>query len=160
MYKLEINTCEARLKQAKEAELELERIREEEFQRICERTNIDGEVTRLRHIYPQAELRMQQHANPQKNVIISAHLNIVIPSKQRRCNSRSRSLTLRMGKLIAIDPPTSDDMKELEKRPLKRDVNTIVNFSSQHITSKRSHLDSPLALDSEQAEPSFSINTN
>ncbi|CAB5199543.1 unnamed protein product [Rhizophagus irregularis] len=62
MYKLEINTCEARLKQAKEAELELERIREEEFQRICERTNIDGEVTRLRHIYPQAELRMQQHA--------------------------------------------------------------------------------------------------
>ncbi|PKB99164.1 hypothetical protein RhiirA5_430179 [Rhizophagus irregularis] len=43
MYKLEINTCEARLKQAKEAELELERIREEEFQRICERTNIDGE---------------------------------------------------------------------------------------------------------------------
>ncbi|PKC02755.1 hypothetical protein RhiirA5_424765 [Rhizophagus irregularis] len=94
--------------------------------------------------------------------LISAHLNIVIPSKQRRCNSRSRSLTLRMGKLIAIDPPTSDDTKELEKRPLKRDVNTIVNFSSQHITSKRSHLDSPLALDSEQAEPSFnfSISSN
>ncbi|PKK61663.1 hypothetical protein RhiirC2_791479 [Rhizophagus irregularis] len=55
------------------------------------------------------------------------------------------------GRTFPSDPNTSDDTKELEIRPLKRNNHIFNHNSSSNSIHKRSRLDTPLALDSEQA---------
>ncbi|PKY58076.1 hypothetical protein RhiirA4_479675 [Rhizophagus irregularis] len=75
-------------------------------------------------------------------------------------NFNSRTLVRNhLGELIPMHPYTSDDTKELESRPLKRDVDHNSNIHSYQDISKRSRLDSTLASDSEQAGLSNSIKT-
>ncbi|CAG8610145.1 18616_t:CDS:2 [Rhizophagus irregularis] len=59
-------------------------------------------------------------------------------------------------KTFDSEPYTSDDTKEIETRPLKRADHTFSNIHRSHDIYKRSRLDSPLALDSEQAGSSKS----
>ncbi|CAG8739074.1 15202_t:CDS:1 [Rhizophagus irregularis] len=53
--------------------------------------------------------------------------------------------------ILPTEPYTSDDTKEIETRPSKRDDHNFDNNSRSHGTSKRSRLNTSLALDSEQA---------
>ncbi|EXX69482.1 uncharacterized protein OCT59_007970 [Rhizophagus irregularis] len=53
--------------------------------------------------------------------------------------------------ILPTEPYTSDDTKELEYHPSKRNDRTFDNNSSSYNIPKRSRLDTPLALDSEQA---------
>ncbi|PKB95124.1 hypothetical protein RhiirA5_386216, partial [Rhizophagus irregularis] len=73
----------------------------------------------------------------------------VLPPFHLKCDT-TRSMFDYKDNILPTESYTSDDTKEIETRPLKRDDRTFDN-SRSYSTPKRSHLDTLLALDSEQA---------
>ncbi|PKY52410.1 hypothetical protein RhiirA4_470026 [Rhizophagus irregularis] len=92
----------------------------------------------------------KQKIKVEMDTFINHHPNITRAEAQHRKNFRINSHDNK-GKAIITHPYTSDETKELEERPLKRTTDNNNNIPLHQGISKRTRLDTFLALDSEQA---------
>ncbi|PKY49226.1 hypothetical protein RhiirA4_465106 [Rhizophagus irregularis] len=107
---------------------------------------------------PKKKKKKKQSLKTEMDSFLINYPGVITMAEYQSFNSRTL-IKNHMGELIPLHPYTSDDTKELEKRPLKRDVNQNHNLRSFQDISKWVRLDSTLASDSEQAGSSNSIKT-